>query len=227
MLRTLTTALAIGVFTAACSSTPEVQTGADAETIMEGALHKVDHSRTDLAYVDPEANFGKYQRVMITPLGVDKVEIIQPTRTTSVINNRDWELTAEDKEKLRSAYMEAMRRELSEKGGYDVVETAGNDVLQISAVLTSLAPTAAKDDNVSRPIGRSRVYTEGSGSMSIAVAFGDSDTGEVLGLIKDRKRNDSYWSVNNSVTNLADVKRMFSSWAAQIRKGLDRVHGKQ
>jgi hypothetical protein len=63
--------------------------------------------------------------------------------------------------------------------------------------------------------------------MSIAVAFGDSDTGEVLGLIKDRKRNDSYWSVNNSVTNLADVKRMFSSWAAQIRKGLDRVHGKQ
>jgi hypothetical protein len=209
----------------ACSSEPEIQTGDDAEVIM-GNLNRVDNSRADLAYVDPDADFSKYHKVMVLPLGVDNVEIIQPSSSGSVTHRRNWELTDADKQKLQEIFHEAMVKELADKGGYPVVTEAGDDVLQIAAKLTAIAPSAAKDDFKSRPTGRSRVYTEGGGGLSVAVAFGDSETGEVLGIMKDSKSSTSMWGSNNSVSNMADVRRMFSSWASQIRKGLDNVHGK-
>ena len=93
-------------------------------------------------------------------------------------------------------------------------------------MLTAIAPSAAKDDNRSRPTGRSRVYTAGAGSLAVMVVFGDSETGEILGLVKDSKSGTSLWGSNNSVSNMADVNRMFSSWATRIRNRLDTVHGK-
>jgi len=212
---------------AACTKTPEIQTGSDAEVI-NGNLHRVDNASFKMSYVDPDANFAKYNRVLVKPLGLNNVEIIQPTDSVNTVGRRDWVLTDEDKIMLSEAYMEAMKEQLETKGGYALATEPADDVLEISAMITAIAPTAAKDDNSSRGVGRTRVYTEGSGSMSIAIAYGDSETGEVLGLAKDsRANNNTNWGVNNAVTNRSDVRRMLSSWASNIRAGLDRVHGKQ
>jgi hypothetical protein len=226
MYKQLLAILSTTVILAACSSTePQVQTGDDAEVIM-GNLNKVDNSRAALAYVDPNADFSKYNKVMVMPLGVDNVEIIQPTSSGSVTHRKDWELTDSDKEQLQKIFHESMVKELETKGDYPVVTEAGDDVLQIAAKLTAIAPSAAKDDFKSRSVGRSRVYTEGAGSLAVAVAYGDSETGEVLGIMKDSKTSTSMWGSNNSVSNMSDVRRMFNAWATQIRNGLDNVHGK-
>lgn len=218
--------LTIGAFiVTACTGTPEVQTGDDAETIM-GNLNKVDNARVDLAYIDPDADFGKYTSVIVMPLGVDNVEIIQPGKSRSVTGSQNWELTDSDKDKLQELFHEAMVKQLESKGDYAVVTEAGDDVLQIAASLIAIAPSAAKDDNHSRATGRSRVYSEGAGSLAVMVAYGDSETGEVLGIMKDSKSSTGVWGANNSVSNMADVRHMFNSWALQIRNGLDRVHGK-
>jgi hypothetical protein len=226
MIKHLTIATASLTLLAACSSEPTIQTGEDAEVVM-GTLHKIDHSRADLAYIDPNADFGKYNHVLIDPLGVDNVEIKQPSSSYSGTRNKDWELTDKDKENLRAAYMESMTKAM-DKCGYPVVTEAGDDVLEIAAMITGLAPSAPKDDASSRAVGRTRVYTEGAGAMSVAVAFGDSETGEVLALVKDSRSSSSagYWGLNNSVSNMADIRRFFNSWATQICKGLDRAHGK-
>ncbi|MEP1472429.1 MAG: DUF3313 family protein [Halieaceae bacterium] len=226
MYTKIITAAATALFLTACAGEPEIQTGDDAEVIM-GNLHKVDNSRVQMAYLDPDANLGKYNRVLVRPLGVDKIEIIQPSRTTSVAGNKDWELTESDKTELQTMFHEVMVKQLQEKGGYEVVDEPGDDVLEIAAMITAIAPSAAKDDNQSRAVGRTRVYTEGAGSIAVAVAYGDSETGEVLGLAKDSRSSNSYWGSNNSVSNKADVRRMFTSWAIGIREGLDRVHGKK
>ena len=225
MYTKLVPALAAVFFLAGCASDPEIQTGDDAEVIM-GNLHKVDNSRAQMAYLDPDANLAKYNRVLVRPLGVDKIEIIQPQRSTSVAGNRDWELTEADKQALQAMFQEVMVKQLQEKGGYEVVDEPGDDVLEIAAMITAIAPSGPKDDNKSRPVGRTQVYTEGAGSIAVAVAYGDSETGEVLGLAKDSRSSNSYWGANNSVSNKADVRRMFTSWAIGIREGLDRVHGK-
>jgi hypothetical protein len=228
MFKQLSIALAAVTLVSACSSTPEIQTGEDAEVIM-GDLHKVDNSRTDLAYVDPNADFSKYQKVMLMPLGMDNVEIIQPNNRDSMSrsNRSNWELTDSDKENLQKIFHESMTKELDKKGGYAIVTEVGDDVLQIQAAVLTIAPTAPKDDGSSRAIGRSQVYTQGAGSMAVMVAFADSETGEVLGLMKDsRASNSANWGRNNSVTNLSNIRIMFNSWARGIRNGLDKVHGK-
>ena len=100
-------------------------------------------------------------------------------------------------------------------------------VLEIAAMITAIAPSAPKDDLKSRGAGRNYVITEGAGSIAVAFAFGDSQTGEVLALAKDSKSSNSYWGANNSVSNMADVRNMFNSWAIQIRNGLEHVTGKE
>lgn len=211
---------------AACSGTPEIQTGEDAEVI-GGNLHRVDNTRADLAYIDPAADFSRYDSVMLMPLGVDNIEVIQPDTRGSVTHRRNWELTDGDKEMLQQIYRDAMVKQLQDKGHFPVVSEPGDNVLQIAAMITAIAPSAAKDDNLSRPTGRSYVITEGSGAIAVAVAFGDSETGEVLALVKDSRASSNHWGLNNSVTNRADVQRTFSNWALQINKSLGRVTGKE
>jgi len=225
MIKQLITSAAMVTLVAACSSTPEVQTGDDAEVI-GGNLHRVDGSRADMAYIDPAADFSKYNKVMIRPLGGDKIEVIQPDSTTSAVNRRDWELTDQDKLMLQETFLGAMQKHLADKGDFPLVDEPGDDVLEIGAMITAIAPSAAKDDGRSRATGRSYVITEGAGAIAVAVAFGDSETGEVLALVKDSRSTTSHWGLNNSVTNKADVQRMFNSWAMQINSSLGKITGK-
>jgi hypothetical protein len=205
-----------------CAGEPTIQTGEDAETVM-GNLNRVDNSRAQLAYVDPAADYSRYSKVQVQPLDLDNVEIIQPSTASSISNryNREWELTDGDREKLQAAFREVMEAELTKNGDFSLSETGGDDVITLSAMLTQIAPNAPKDDIASRGSARTRVYSDGSGSISIAIAFADGDSGEVLALIKDRRRgNNNTWTVNNAVTNMADVRRTFRTWAMQIHDGL-------
>lgn len=226
MIKKYLASVAMLFLVAACSSTPQVQTGDGAEVIGDN-LHRVDNSKADVAYIDPDANFSKYTKVMIRPLGVNKIEVIQPSKTGTSMSRRDWELTDADKQMLQDTFHSAMLKNLQDKGDFPLVDEPGDDVLEIGAMITAIAPSAAKDDGRSRAMGRSYVITDGSGAIAVAVAFGDSETGEVLALIKDSRSSSSHWGLNNSVTNKADVQRMFNSWAMQINSSLVEVSGKQ
>ena len=210
----------------ACQNTPQIQTGENAEVI-QGSLVRVDHSRTKLAYIDPSADFNKYTAILLTPLGVDNVEVIQPTTSYRTTRTPNWELTDADKLRLQKDFQEAMSKQLALQKTYPLVTAAGDDVLLISAKLTRIAPTAPKDDNRSRPAGRNKIVTEGAGKISVEVTFSDSETGEVLALAKDTRSGSSLWGLNNSITNAAQVRRVFTSWAMQIRAQLDRVHSQK
>ena len=207
----------------ACQNSPQVQTGEDAEVI-QGNLVRVDHARTKLAYIDPSADFKKYSAILLAPLGVENVEIIQPSYSRRAAGNRNWELTDADKIRLQNDFQNALSKQLSLRGTYPLVTASGDNVLLIAAKLTRIAPTAPKDDNRSRPAGRSAIVTEGAGKISVEVTFSDSETGEVLALAKDTRSGSSLWGLNNSITNQAQVRRVFNSWAIQIRGQLDKVH---
>ena len=208
---------------AGCAGEPTIQTGDDAQTIM-GTLNRVDNSRVAMAYVDPVTDFSRYETALVMTLDLDNVEIIQPTgSSTSMVNrfNREWALDDNGRSQLQSAFAEIMARELTRDGAFTMAESGGDDVIAIEAMITAIAPTAPQDSPASRSAGRTRVYTENAGSMSIAIAFADGDSGEVLAIIKDaRSAPSGTWGVNNSVTNMSEVRRLFSSWASQVRDGL-------
>ncbi|MEM1142678.1 MAG: DUF3313 family protein [Pseudomonadota bacterium] len=221
-VRGVATALGL-VLLGACAPSPTIQTGADAETTLDGALNKVDNTAVDLAYVDPDADYGRYTKVWVTPLDLDNVEIEQPSSNSSILNryNEEWELTDDDKVKLQEAFANSMQRELTRNGDFAAVSSGGDDVIVVEAMITKIAPSAPKDDTASRGMGRSRVFTQGAGGMAIAIVLADGDSGEVLAIIKDaRSSENSNWGLNDSVTNMADVKRNFNTWALRIHKGL-------
>lgn len=206
----------------ACQA-PHIQSGKDAETI-NGNLVRVDHAHVDLAYIDANADFTRFTAILLTPLGVDNVQIVQPAGSFPAPGRQEWALTDADKQRLQQDFRAAMQQQLSVKGGYPIVDAPGENVLQISAMLTRISPTASKDDFRTRPTGRNKVFTEGAGELGVTVVFGDSATGEVLALAKDTRTGSTIWGVNNRVTNAAEVRRVFNAWGMQIRAQLDWVH---
>jgi hypothetical protein len=220
---TLLAALALPVLLlGGCVGEPTIQTGDDAEIIM-GTLAKVDNSQVDLAYVDPNVDYTRYSKVFIMPLDVDNIKIRQPQTQRSMLNryNREWELTDSERLEFQDAYRAAMEKALSKDGAFEVTDQRGDDVITVQGMITGIAPAGSKDDTKSRGVGRSQVYTEGAGAMSIAVMLTDGDSSEVIAIFKDARRGQqTVWGLNNSVTNMAEVRRYFSIWARQLHDGL-------
>ena len=205
-----------------CAGEPTIQTGDDAEIVM-GTLARVDNSQVDLAYVDPNVDYTRYSKVFIMPLDVDNIKIRQPQTQSSMVNryNRQWELTDSERQAFQDAYRVAMEKALSKDGAFVVTDQRGDDVIAVQGMITAIAPAGPKDDAMSRGVGRSEVYTEGAGAMSIAVMLTDGDSGEVIAIFKDTRRGQqTVWGLNNSVSNMAEVRRYFSTWARQLHDGL-------
>lgn len=223
MTRLLVTGLCALVL-AACSQEPRLPEFSEDQVIL-GRLHQVTNARVGLAYVDPNADFSRFTRVMLDPLDLSDVDIVQPGRNTSVATRREFQLTETNIQNLQRAFQETFVAELSETGDYEVVTAPGPDVLRITAVVNGIAPSAPADDGRSRATGRTRIYTENAGTMTITFGFADSESGELLALVKDSRAGTPTWSVNNSVSNMSDVRFMFRRWARMLRARLDIAHG--
>lgn len=191
---------------------------------MDGRLARVDNTRSAVVYIDADADYARYTKLRIVPLDVDNVEVVQNNRSTSLVNRFDteWELTDSDKERLRAEFRKSMEKTIGDDGQFEITDEDGDDVLRLEAMVTRIAPTGPKDDAASRGAGRSYVITDGAGSISVAMLLTDGDSGEVLAVIKDtyNSQNNVNWGMNNSVTNLAEVRRAFSSWGNRLQNGL-------
>jgi Protein of unknown function (DUF3313) len=225
MSHSVTGTLLMILLLGACQSTGASETSKDVTGVPQN-LAGPGHA-AELAYVNPNTDLSKYTAILLMPLSLDNVEIIQPQSSIGTVGNSDWQLTDAEKQEWQQDYREAMIAQLSSVGGYTMVEGAADNVLRIAPRLTRIAPTAPKDDNRSRPIGRSRMFTEGAGKMSIEVTFSDSETGELLALAKDTRSGSSIWGINNSVTNAAEMRRVFNAWARQTRRQLDQIRHKE
>jgi hypothetical protein len=208
-----------------CTSTAPQEPRLSDSDIILGNLHRVKNAQVGVAYLDPEADFSRFTGIMLDPLDMSRTEIIQPNRSTSTVARRPTELSERNIKAIQNAFAEVFTRELQETGDYKIVTEPGPDVLRISASVTQIAPTAPADDGRTRASGRVRVYTEGAGSMAIAFGFIDSQSNEVLAVVKDARNGSPTWGVNNAVTNLSDVRFMFARWARMLRARLDIAHG--
>ena len=97
---------------------------------------------------------------------------------------------------------------------------SGDDVLLIRAAIIDLDITAP---DTASP-GRSTTYTASSGAATLYIELFDSVSGQIIGRAADRqvaRRSSGWMTWTNRVTNTADARRIFGSWADQLRKFLD------
>ena len=220
---------AIATFLMAISLTavpPVFAQGQESPQETYDGLTLVPDSKVAAAYVDSDADFSVYDKIMILDCHVAFKKDWQrdQKKAGSRIN-----ISSSDMEKIKADVAELCREVFTEKlgkdGGYEIVEAAGDDVLLVRPAIIDLDITVADTAQA----GRSRTYSSSAGAATIYIELYDSVTGEILARAADRKaaRNvGGYMSYTNRVTNRAAARRMLGSWAELLRDMLDEFHGK-
>lgn len=186
----------------------------------------VPERKVQVAYADPDADFGIYNKIMILDCYVafkkDWQRDQQRTGSRISVSSGDMERI---KVGVAELFQEVFAEELSKDGGYEVVDTAGDDVLLVRPAIIDLDVTAPD----TMTAGRSQTYTTRAGAATLFIELYDSVTGDILARAADRKEARTmggYLTYSNRVTNTADARRMMRKWAKLLREGLDEFHGK-
>lgn len=199
-----------------------VAVGADPAVDSWDGLVEVKSKRLDVVFLAPGADFRPYTKLMVDP--------------TQTAFHKDWMKSQNDRRDLSRKVDEEHAREILEaartnfadvfteefsKAGYTVVDQPGADVLRVTPGVLNLYVNAP--DVMSG--GRSRSYTANAGEATMVLELRDSRSNALLGRVVDnRETHESLgMQMSNSVTNRADFRLMFKSWATACVKGLEAL----
>lgn len=185
-------------------------------------LRQISVKGIDLAYARPGASLAAYDKVLIEPIEVAFRKDWNPKRTGSELR-----LGAAERENIRTGVARIVRDEfvkaLETRSPYKVVTEPGPDVLRVKAMILNLYVNAPE----SATSARTRTYTVSAGEMTLVAELHDSETGEVLARIVDRReaRHSDRLMLTDSVVNIGEARDIAAAWAGALRNGLDRAHG--
>jgi len=169
----------------------------------------------DAAYARPGADFTIYNKIIIDPIQVAFSKSWEKEETFSK-RKLSAEQLEEIKGKIAKVAEDAFADVFSDKGGPQIANAPGPDVLRFSAAIVDVYPNAV---DTMEP-GRNYVFTTSSGSATLYAELRDSETGQLIGRVVDsrdaRSGGDFRWT--NSVENTHEARLMVSEWARILRK---------
>ena len=193
----------------------------DEEGISFDNLKPVEDASVAMAYIDPEADFSAFSRVMI----LEPYVAFRSNWQRDQNRSRSRNIRARDMERIKadvaSLFKEVLTERLEADDGFEVVDTADYDVLLVRPAIIDLDITSP--DTMSA--GRSRTFTASTGAATLYIELFDSVSGDIIGRAADRQatrgsRGTLSWS--SRVMNTAEGRRMFGRWADQLRSFLDQ-----
>lgn len=192
----------------------------------DDGLDRIKSKSADAVYWKEGASLSGYNRIRLDDAEVSfkKNWLRDQNRDRRSLNSR---VTSEDMDDIREALAKLFREVFTaelEKGGYEVVNVSGADVLLLQPSIVDLDVTAP--DVSASQAGRVRTYTTSAGEMTLHLDFRDSETNALMGRAIDRRKDHAVGNIQYSskVTNQADARRMLGSWAKSLRKALDDAH---
>lgn len=175
-------------------------------------------------WLRPGVDFSLYERVMIpeVPVAFRRGWQVQQNRSSvNRITSRDVQRI---KDETSSMLRDAIVKELSGDGGFDVVDTADTDVLLIRPQVVDLDVTAPD----TRGTRTTHNLASSAGSATLYLELFDSVSGEILGRAVDQRvarTPGDIMRMSNSVTNRSEAEKIFAGWADLLREGLDELRG--
>jgi hypothetical protein len=184
-------------------------------------LVRIDSSDVAVAYIDPNADFNVFNRVMLLDTFVSFRSGWERDQRRG---SRGTRISPTDMENIKARVSElfnsVMIETLEANDGFEVVTEPDYDVLLIRAAILDLDVTVPDQSAA----GRTRTYTANSGAATLYIELFDSVSGQIIGRAWDRqagRRNDSMMRWTNRATNTADARRVFRSWANTLRGFLE------
>ena len=172
----------------------------------------------DLAYVRPGSSLAGYTQVILDPVSVSFHKDWDPKKPGSPFN-----ISAADRERIAAGVARIVQdqftKALTAKGGYPIVAAPGPGVLRVKADIINLYVTAPDV----KAAGRTRTYTRSAGQMTLVAQLVDSESGEVIARLIDRREatNGGVMTRSSSVSNANEAQIIATRWARTLRSALD------
>lgn len=168
-----------------------------------------------LAYTNPEADFAKYDRLIIDP-----ITFFLPPDST---------VTEEDRTRLGQALHQILSAEMAKD--YQIVTEPGPTTMRFRGALTELVPANRTGNVISSvvPIGRvaseAQYWTTGTTNFSARgtgeLEIVDSDTGERLAALADTRW--ARMAATSSATRWGQIEGAMERSARDLRAGLAKL----
>ena len=193
----------------------------DQATNNDEGMELIKDSRVTTAYVDPNADLGRYNRILLQDASVAFKKNWKRNQNRShplKIRDSDMEKMEQD---FATLFREVFTEELLD-GGYELVDQAGDDVLNVVPAIVEIDVYAP---DIQRTAGRNYSFSESAGEMTLNLELFDSLSGDKLAKSTDRKQDfqRGYYEYRTSVSNRADAKRFMTSWAKALVSTLDEA----
>ncbi len=191
------------IFLSACETTPATIPMGENATVDADGLHKVDHGRAAVIFVDPKADFSAYSKFYLK----GSLPIFYRS------NNR-YELNETEHARLLKLYQDAFAKALTDIG-LTQADAPGDDVLVVKSALDKVLVNARPE-----PSGRSRVYVESTGYMTLLLQVSGGIDKAPLIRFAEGRRVGSLVRRSTTETVNADLSRVFNHWAGRLANGL-------
>jgi len=180
--------------------------GACVSTTIESQSFRVNNnSRVESAQVATDADFGRYDRLLATELGI----YFPQSHST----------TAEDQQRIRQIFRDAFLAELS---GYSIVSEPGPSTMAVEASLVDLRNSSGAD----LPNMRSNIRAIATpGSILFLMEMRDSQSNRVLARAADSAEAPTFATSDGVETDWASVESAAKHWAELFRIFLDENLG--
>ena len=204
---------------ALCFALPLIAFADEDENTSFDGLVPVEDASVAMAYIDPEADFSVFTRVMI----LEPFVAFRSNWQRDQNRGRGRNISARDMERIKadvaSMFREVFTQNLQADDGFEVVDEADYDVLLIRPAIIDLDITAPDV-----AVGRTRTFSASAGQATLYIELFDSVTGTIIGRAADAQaaRSSGTMTWSNRVMNRAEGRRMISGWANQLRSFLDQ-----
>ncbi len=175
-----------------------------------------------------------YWRDGATLKGYSKIYLVE----AAVAFQKNWQRdqnakTVSASNRISSSDMEAIKRSLSDefravfvdelqnKGGFEIVEEIGEDVLLIRPAIINLYINAPDVRNTGRDIN----MVTSAGEMTLYLEFYDAYTGSIIGRVLDRQVDQAadFAMGSNRVTNRRVAEGILRGWAQELREHMSEL----
>lgn len=191
--------------------------------VSHDGLHLLKDTKVRAVYMKPGADLKEYNKIALLDTYVAFRKNWQRDHNRDAVGLAD-RVSDKDmqriREELAAEFKKVFTKELSEKGGHEVVTTAGSGVLILRPAIINLDVTAP---DLMEP-GITRTFTADAGQMTLYLELYDGKTQDIIARVIDPEvvGNDIV-HVSNSVTNKADVDRLLRRWADLLNAQLAAV----
>ena len=177
------------------------------KTIYVGSFNRVPNTAVEYAYINEQADFSQYTKLMSGGLQIYVPEEVDPPPEPA------------DLERIREYFRNAFQQALGDD--YEVVSEPGPGVLKVSAQIIDMKMTSG--GAVYEPSGRLRDIVA-HGELTFLMEMSDSQTEQVLARAGDKSAD---ISAENEDATWADVQRSAEYWASLFRTWLDNSLGQE